>query len=65
MVYAYRVSVGQWVIEFRDNNWIYITDKGWVEFDEKLFVDSIDLLKRRVGPYGATLSYFLLIRITS
>ena len=33
-----RVSVGQWVIEFRDNNWIYITDKGWVEFDEKSFV---------------------------
>ncbi|AJG78043.1 TPA: lysozyme family protein [Bacillus cereus] len=31
-----RVSVGQWVIEFRDNNWIYITDKGWVEFDEKI-----------------------------
>ena len=31
-------SVGQWVIEFRDNNWIYITDKGWVEFDEKSFV---------------------------
>ena len=22
--------------EFRDNNWIYITDKGWVEFDEKI-----------------------------
>ena len=33
-----RVSVGQWVIEFRDNNWIYIKDKGWVEFDEKSFV---------------------------
>ena len=31
-----RVSVGQWVIEFRDNNWIYIKDKGWVEFDEKI-----------------------------
>ena len=33
---ADRVGVGQWVIEFRDNNWIYIKDKGWVEFDEKI-----------------------------
>ncbi|SFI27011.1 MULTISPECIES: lysozyme family protein [unclassified Bacillus (in: firmicutes)] len=31
-----RVGVGQWEIEFRDNNWIYIKDKGWVEFDEKI-----------------------------
>ena len=29
--------------EFRDNNWIYIKDKGWVEFDEKSFVDSLQL----------------------
>ncbi|MED2934827.1 N-acetylmuramoyl-L-alanine amidase, partial [Bacillus wiedmannii] len=31
-----RVGVGQWEVELRDNNWIYIKDKGWVEFDEKV-----------------------------
>ena len=50
--------------EFRDNNWIYITDKGWVEFDEKLFVGFDRFVKRRVGPYGR-LFFILLIRITS
>ena len=45
--YTHRVSVGQWVIEFRDNNWIYITDKGWVEFDEKLFVGFDRFVKKK------------------
>ncbi|PGC72634.1 N-acetylmuramoyl-L-alanine amidase [Bacillus wiedmannii] len=31
-----RVGIGQWEVELRDNNWIYIKDKGWIEFDEKV-----------------------------
>ncbi|PHB03632.1 glycoside hydrolase family 25 [Bacillus wiedmannii] len=31
-----RVGVGQWEVELRDDNWIYIKDKGWIEFDEKV-----------------------------